>query len=114
MGKKLRKREFADNLKLTDKTHPFSGILSVLCFVCSITGFIVLCMISSESKGNGPLMTIGMGGMGCFALSIIGFILAAKTLKKEEIRYVFPNVGAVGNGILLVVYMLLYGMGLYM
>lgn len=111
---KKRRKSVVDNLKLTDKTHPWQGIVSVICLVICVWGFVMLCAASSRTKGNGTLFAMGLGGMGCFIVSIAGFVLAVQALRREEIRYLFPNIGAIGNGIMLIIFMLLYGAGIYM
>ena len=114
MKRKVSKKKTSDNLKLTDKKHPLGGIMGVVFACVSFVLFVTLCIISSINKGKGGLIVIGMGGMICFFLSLAGLIMSFKTLKKEEIRYIFTNIAIGANLILTIVYMILYTLGAYL
>lgn len=65
--------------------------------------------MSGNNKGNGG-MIVGIVGILCFIISISGFILSWISLRKENIRYLFPTIGAVVNGLQIVGYMVsIYG-----
>lgn len=105
-----RKKRGQSSLQLTDKRHPASGIIAAVLGMLSVILFIILCFISSESHGNAGL-SIGLAGIFCFLLSVTGFILAWITLRRENIRPVFPTIAALISGLSVVFYMVLYILG---
>lgn len=104
-----RKRE---NLKLTNKKHPKDAIMATLFAVLSIVILVLACVHSSKSEGNGGI-GVGFAGVAASIVSAAGFIMAAKSLKQDEIRYLFPTLASVMNGILLIFYVFIYFWGLY-
>ena len=105
-----KKRQRQSSLHLTDKRHPVSGMIAAVLGMISVILFIVLCFISSESHGNAGLC-IGLAGIFCFLLSLIAFVMAWVTLRRENIRPVFPTIAAVISGLSIVFYMVLYILG---
>ena len=97
-----RKRKKEGELRLTDKKHPISGIWSVLIGVFALIMFIVTCFISGDNGGKGGII-----------VGIVG-ILSWMSLRKENIRYLFPTIGAVVNGLQIIGYMIVYIWGSYM
>ena len=108
-----RKRKKDGELRLTDKKHTAAGIWSVVVGIFAFVMFVVTCFISGDSGGKGG-MIVGVVGILCFIISISGFILAWLSLRKENIRYLFPTIGAVVNGLQIVGYMVVYIWGTYM
>ena len=111
-NKKKKKRKRDSELRLTDKKHPISGIWSVVVGMFALIMFIVACFVSGDSGGKAG-MIVGVVGILCFIISITGFILSWMSLRKENIRYIFPTVGAVVNGLQIVGYMVIYIWGSY-
>lgn len=109
-SRKKRKKE--GELRLTDKKHPASGIWAVIIGIFALVMFGVTCFVSGNNKGNGG-MVVGIVGILCFIISISGFILSWISLRKENIRYLFPTIGAVVNGLQIVGYMVVYIWGSY-
>ena len=110
MFKKKRKEKSA--LHLSDKKHPKSAIAATGIGIVSLFLFLTVCIISSESDGNGGIL-IGAGGLLCFFLSVAGLILSWLSLHRENIRLLFPSIAAVLNGLLMVFYFLLYMWGMF-
>ncbi len=106
MSKRRRKREEGE-LRLTDKRHPALAIVAVITGLISLGVFAAACIVSGEHGGKAD-MTVGMIGLLCLALSLIGFVMAWLSLHKENIRPLFPTIGSVLNGLLVIGYMLLY------
>ena len=109
-SRKKRKKE--GELRLTDKKHPASGIWAVIIGIFALVMFGVTCFVSGNNKGYGG-MIVGIVGILCFIISISGFILSWISLRKENIRYLFPTIGAVVNGLQIVGYMVVYIWGSY-
>lgn len=107
-----KKRKEKSTLRLSDKKHPVSAIVATGIGLASLSLFLVVCLISSESNGNGDIW-VGAGGVLCFVLSVVGFILSWMSLHIENIRPQFPTIAAVLNGLLMVFYFLLYMWGMF-
>jgi len=79
--------------------------------IVTALGFITTCILSGIYRGEGGLI-FGLIGILLFALSILGFILSYKALKQRDIFYRFPMTGLITNGIMLIVYLVIYIMGI--
>lgn len=106
------KKKGRKSLRLTDKKHPISGIIAMALGILSIVVFVVLCFVSSQSHGKAGVM-IGFVGILCFILSIVDFVMSWITLHRENIRPLFPTIGAVIGGLSIVFYLLLYVWGTF-
>ena len=84
-------------IRFSDKKHPKHGIISVVLGVLSIIILLTLCIVSGHAKGRAG-MEIGALGLATMVLSIIGFVLAVRCNKEEDIYHVTPAVGSVLNG----------------
>lgn len=109
LRKKGHKKESGE-LRLTDKRHPISGIVSSILAVVSFVSFAAACIMSGMNGGNAGF-GIGLVGISCFLVSITGFIIAWISLHQENIRPLFPTAGSLVNGILIIIYMVLYILG---
>ncbi|HHT88222.1 MAG TPA: hypothetical protein GX002_04350 [Clostridiales bacterium] len=81
------------------------GILVVL-------GFITVSIVSGINKGEGGLL-LGIIGILLFVFAVFGFILSYKEMKKRDIYYRFPMIGIITNGIMLILLVIIYILGLY-
>ncbi len=102
-----RRKKGKDGLHLTDKRHPGQAIWATVMGIASIVIFLVLCYMSGREKGNAGI-EIGFAGSACTLLSIWGFSLAWFSLKLDNIRQLFPSLGVVINGIMILLYLLIY------
>lgn len=109
MARKKKKRE-NEGLRLTDKRHPKMAILSCGLAIFSFASFAVLCFMSGETNGHSGIEA-GIMGLLCFAVTIVGFILAWISLTRENIRPLFPTIGAVVNGLMMLFYLIVYILG---
>lgn len=109
MKKRGRKREKGE-LRLTDKRHPPIGIASFVLSIISFILFAAACIMSGWNGGNGGL-SVGITGILSFFISVAGFIMAWFGLHQENIRPLFPAIGSVVNGLLVILYMILYILG---
>ena len=94
-------------IRFSDKKHPKHGIISVVLGVLSIIILLTLCIVSGHAKGRAG-MEIGALGLATMVLSIIGFVLAVRCNKEEDIYHVTPAVGSVLNGIMILLVMVLF------
>lgn len=106
MAAKEKKRN-RKSLHLTDKRHPGSAIFATILGILSVVLFIALCFWSSQSHGEAGLL-VGLGGIGCFGISLVGFAIAWMSLHQENIRPLFPTISSLINGMSVVFYLLLY------
>lgn len=107
LKKKKRGRE---GLRLTDKKHPKSAVLATGLAVLSFVIFAVICFLSGESRGQSGIEA-GVIGIFCFAVSIAGFLLSWISLMQDNIRTLFPSIGVVANGLLVLFYLIVYILG---
>ncbi len=110
MTTRKRKKRADDGLRLTDKHHPVFGVISTILAVVSLVIFVVICLVVGQSHTTADF-ALAVAGLMCFVISICGFLIAWLSLREENIRPLFPTIGAVGNGLLLVAYLLLYVWG---
>lgn len=97
-------------IQFTDKKHPLQGILSALLAALSFAMMIILFVCSGMEKGNGRIM-YGYLGILNLLLSVTGFVLSLRCLKREDIYVTTPTIGSVFNGVIIIIYLILYFMG---
>lgn len=97
-------------IQFTDKKHPVMGIVSTGIAIVAWILLIVLFFLSSTAKGTAGI-AIGFAGVLVLATSAFGFVMAIRSYKKEDIYMITPTVGAILNGVLVVLCLLLYVMG---
>lgn len=100
-----------NNFKFSDKNHPKLGIISVALGVISLAILILSSYVSSKSHGNGTIY-LGLAGIFALIVSIIGMVLAIKSVEEKEIFYRIPILGIILNGCLIIGYVILYFIGL--
>lgn len=88
------------------------GILSAIIGIIVILGFVAISIVSGIYGGEGGLL-IGISGIFLFFLGIFGFILSYRELRKRDIFYRFPMIGIIANGLMLILLMIIYILGLY-
>lgn len=86
------------------------GIFSLLIAVASLALMLVLFIFSGMEGGKGGII-YGYLGIVNFILSVIGFVLALRCFRKEDIYMTTPTVGSILNGIIIIIYLILYFMG---
>lgn len=97
--------------KFTDKHHTVGGIFSMILGMASVAIMYICVRISYESAGNAGGI---VGGLGLFAmaLSMFGCISALLSFKEKDKYYFFSKVGSYFCGILTVLYMAVFLMGI--
>ena len=93
----------------SDKVHPREGILSVVLGSLLLIGFLVLFFITSRKQGG---LLVGVLGLFMFFGAVIGIWLAVKGMKKEDSLYRFPVIGITLNGVVVLISVSLYFIGL--
>lgn len=97
-------------IRFTDKKHPIKGLISVALGGIVILVLSLLLFFSSASKGNSG-MAVGVIGVLELIASFVGFILAVRCFKEEDVYMTTPTIGAIVNGFLVIVFLLLYVIG---
>lgn len=97
-------------IQFTDRIHPVMGIISVILGVVSMGGLITLCVLSGNTKGNSGLIA-GVLGMLAMIMSFIGFFMAIRCYRRDDIYMVTPTIGSIVNGIMVIIFLLLFFIG---
>lgn len=97
-------------IQFTDKTHPAGGIVSVVIGVMALAALVTLCLVSCSVKGNAGFL-FGIYGLLVLVAGIVGFVMAARCYKKDEIYMVTPAVGTVLNVTIILFCILIYVLG---
>lgn len=100
-----------DMIHFSGRRHSKTGILSAVIGAVVVLGFLAISVISGLAKGNGGFI-LGVLGLLLFALSIFGFILSYKAYKKKDIFLRFPVIGAVLNGFMIILLLIIYILGI--
>ncbi len=98
-------------IHFSGRRHTKLGICSMIIGIISILGLLAASILSGLNHGKGGIV-LGFTGIGLFALSLCGFILSYKAFKKKDIFYRFPIIGAVLNGIMTIVLLIVYILGI--
>jgi hypothetical protein len=98
-------------IHFSGRRHTKLGIASTVIGIIVVLGFFIISLLSGLAGGKGGF-AIGVTGILLLILSVIGFVLAYKALRKKDIFYRFPIIGAVLNGIMLILLLVIYLLGI--
>lgn len=97
--------------KFTDKKHTRQGVAS------SLLGFTALVLLGAGLwmayrmvGGAGPV--IGLMGLLSLIFSVIGSILGIRGFQEDEVYYLFSKIGVGLNGMLFILWMLIFVAGM--
>lgn len=107
--KKLVKKK-REIVNFTARNHSIKGMISLTTGIAIAMATIILMFTSSFSGGNGGIW-YGYMGIGLAILSIVGFVLGAKGFKEKDIYYTAPISGLMLNGVLFLIFLVLYLLG---
>lgn len=85
--------------------------MSTIIGVLVVLGFITISIISSSDNGEGSLI-IGIIGLLLLAIAVFGFVISYKAFKEKDIFYSLPIIGSILNGIMIIVLLVLYILGI--
>ena len=102
-----------ESIKFSGRSHSIKGMISFAIGLIIILTLLVLVFISSLSSGNGGIQ-YGFIGLVLAFIAIYGFALGIKACKEKEIFYTAPISGLVINGLLIVVFIILYLVGFFL
>lgn len=105
MAKKKKKYSFAK------KKHSGQGIASTVFAGISLGIFCAaaLCALIFHGKGG---MYLGALGLIAIGLSAYGFVVGLKSFSEKNRDQLFCKIGAVGNGVLMVIWLALFLVGI--
>ena len=106
----MARRRGKQNIQFSNRTHPKFGIISLILGAIAFIILFVLCLISGAERGNAGGW-IGVAGIWTMVLAIVGFVMAVRSYRLEDIYRITPTLGSVFNGIVVVAMMLLYVIG---
>ena len=104
-------KEKKRRLHFSGRTHSKKGIASTVMAGIAWILFIALCVNSAGAGGNASL-TVGVLGILDVFFCIAGMVTAFKGFRERDVFYVFPGIGMGCNGVLAVIYIILYFMGM--
>ncbi|MGF7143612.1 hypothetical protein HNQ56_002039 [Anaerotaenia torta] len=100
-----------DMIHFSGRRHTKLGIGSAVIGIFVVFGFLAVSIISGLARGQGG-MVLGVAGIGLFALAVTGFILSYRAFRKKDIFYRFPMIGAVLNGFMTILLLIIYIIGI--
>lgn len=106
----MRKKK--DSIKFVGRKHSKKGMIATVIGVAIIILLVVLSVLSGIAKGQGSLM-LGVAAILGFFMAIAGFVLSVSALKEKDVFYVAPILGTILNGMMFIVFMVLYIIGLF-
>jgi hypothetical protein len=99
-----------DMIRFSGRRHTRTGIISTIIGTVVVLGFLSISFVSGLAGGKGGLL-LGFLGILLFGLAVLGFVLSYKAFKKKDIFYRFPIIGAVLNGVMTILLLLIYILG---
>lgn len=103
----FRKKEM---ISFSGRSHTRTGILSAGIGFFVVAGFLTIAVVSGMKHGEGGF-SLGIAGLLLFALALFGLRLSYKALKQKDIYFRFPVIGAILNGLMAVILMIIYILG---
>ncbi len=98
------------HIQFTDKYHPPMGIVS-LCVGVAALGLLLTLFFLSGFRGGSLGEFAGYLGLLDLFVSMVGFILAVRCYRQDEIYVITPMIGSMLNGMLVIADMILYVIG---
>ncbi len=105
--KKRQKKNRRNSMFSEQKKLPVAAAVSVIITVTAFIALLILIFLSFLSDGKSGILTGAIGTLMLFAV-IGGFIAALFSFRQQEISWKYPFIGTFGNGILILVYGIIY------
>lgn len=104
----FRRRE---KYQFTGRKHSVRGMISFILGFLVLAGFVVLSILSGLAKGNAGTY-VGIIGLLLLLLSTLGIYMGVRSCKEKDIFYRYPVLGVIINGFFLVIFTILYLIGI--
>ncbi len=109
----LGKKEEKTKLKFQGRKRSKRGMASMILATAALLCLITAAVLSGMAKGAGGVM-LGYIGIAAFVVAVVGLVLGLRSLKEPDILYFQPIFGIVLNGLLALVLISLYLIGLFL
>ncbi len=107
----MKREDKKKALHFKGRRQSIRGLAAMLLAVAEIAGILSMTVISSKTAGNGGNV-LGAVGLLLFTAAIAGLVLAVRSLKEQDIYFVVPVAAAVLNGVMIIIYLCLYIVGI--
>ncbi len=111
MGKSMQVKRNKEMIHFSGRRHTKMGIGSAVIGLIVMAGFLSVSICSGMAGGKGGFV-LGLIGILLFCLSVFGFVLSYLSFKKKDIFFRFPVIGMILNGIMMVILLIIYMLGL--
>ena len=103
-------KEKKKSLRFSGRRHARGGVISTVMAGIGWLIFAALCVYSSATGGNAAAVA-GIIGILDAVFALTGMVIAFRGFYERDVYYVMPAVGVVINGVLFVLFFVLYLMG---
>lgn len=106
--KKKGQKKYRKNSMFSERKEiPATAVISVVIAVAAFLALLILIFLSFLADGKSGIVTGAIGTLMLFAV-IGGFITALVSFYHQEVSLKYPFIGVIGNGILLLIYGVIY------
>lgn len=110
-GKKGQKKWRKNSMFSERKEHPLVAVVSVCMAAAALISLFLLVFLSFASDGKSGVWTGGIG-MLMLIVTTAGLTGSLFSFRKPEISWKYPMIGSIGNGILMILYGMIYISGI--
>ena len=103
-------KEKKKSLRFSGRRHARGGVISTVIAGIGWLIFAALCVYSSATGGNAAAVA-GIIGILDAVFALTGMVIAFRGFYERDVYYIMPAVGVVINGVLFVLFFVLYLMG---
>lgn len=103
-------KEKKKSLRFSGRRHARGGVISTVMAGIGWLVFAALCVYSSATGGNAAAVA-GIIGILDAVFALTGMVIAFRGFYERDVYYIMPAVGVVINGVLFVLFFVLYLMG---
>jgi hypothetical protein len=105
--KKLKIKRDKDMIRFSGRKHSATGIWSAITGILAVLGFAAISSVSGAMGGKGGII-LGFSGVFLLLLAAFGFYLSCKAFKQRDVFYRFPVIGGILNGVMIIVFIVIY------
>lgn len=109
--RKQARKKRREALRVSVSKIPVEVYISMIIGFLSMVSFIVVCILSAINRGNAALW-VGVIPIIATVCNAGALFLAYRCFKLDDVRNKWVSIAAIMNGFMVIIYMLLYIMGL--